>query len=160
MFQSSNSKSWLTEWLSCYWLTGGRTGVQVPEGRNARHMVVIKTGAAEHSVYISMLPKGLRSFMKGCASHGAQCAMLTVYRGSTQSWDDMKQKCIFLPGCCIEQVYSFATRFDVSLLLYLSMTKCRDRRVRGHFMKSCKKWSIHMKESLYATSLCYACVPV
>lgn len=34
-----------------------------PVGRNARHMVVIKTGAAEHSVYISMLPMGLRSFM-------------------------------------------------------------------------------------------------
>lgn len=109
-----------------------------PEGRNARHMVVIKTGAAEHSVYISMLPKGLRSFMKGCDSHGAQCAMLTVYRASTQSCD-MKQKCIFLPGCCIGQVYSFATRFDVSLLLHLSTMKCRDRRVRGQFIKRCQK---------------------
>ncbi len=56
-----------------------------PRGRNARHMVVIKTGAAEHSVYISMLPKGLRSFMKGCASHGAQSAILAVYRGRSKS---------------------------------------------------------------------------
>ena len=48
-------------------------------------MVVIKTGAAEHGVYISMLPKGLRSFMKGRASHAAQPAMLTVYRSGAES---------------------------------------------------------------------------
>lgn len=85
MFQPCKSKSSLTEWLSYYWLSVGRTGAQVPRGRNARHMVVIKIGAAEHSVYISMPPKGLRSFMKGCASHGAQSAMLRVYRGITES---------------------------------------------------------------------------
>lgn len=57
-----------------------------PWGRNARHMVVIKTGVAEHSVYISIMPKGLSGFMKGCASHSAQSAMLLiVYRGRTES---------------------------------------------------------------------------
>lgn len=48
-------------------------------------MAVIKTGVAEHSVYISMLPKGQRSFMKGRASHSAQSAMLRAYRGRTES---------------------------------------------------------------------------
>lgn len=57
-------------------------------------MVVIKTGAAEHSVYISMLPKGLWSFMRGCASHSAQSAVLGVYRSKTES-SDMMQKCVF-----------------------------------------------------------------
>lgn len=71
-------------------------------------MVVIKTAeAAEHSVYISMLPKGLRSFMKGRASHCAQSAMRRVYRGGTESWDTRRER-IFLPVCYIEQVYSFA----------------------------------------------------
>lgn len=46
---------------------------------------MIKTGVAEHGVYISMPPKGPRSFMKGRASHGAQSAMLPVYRGRTES---------------------------------------------------------------------------
>lgn len=32
MFQPSKSTSSLTEWLSYYWLTVGRTGVQVPGG--------------------------------------------------------------------------------------------------------------------------------
>lgn len=67
-----------------------------PLGRNAGHMVVIKTGVAEHSVYISILPKGLRSFMKGCASHSAQSAMLRLYRGRTES-SEMKQECVFPP---------------------------------------------------------------
>lgn len=40
------------------------------------HMVVIKTGAAVHSVYISVLAQGLRSLMKACASRGAQSAIL------------------------------------------------------------------------------------
>lgn len=55
------------------------------QGRNARHMVVIKTGVAEHSVYISILPQGLQSIMKGCASHGAQSAMFQVYRVKAES---------------------------------------------------------------------------
>lgn len=81
-------------------------------------MVVIKTRAAEHRVYISMLPKGLWSFMRGCASHGAQSAMLKVYRGRTES-RDTKQECIFLPVCCTERVYSFAvTGFQVFMSPY------------------------------------------
>lgn len=78
-----------------------------PQGRNAGHMVVIKRGAAEHSAYISMLPEGLRRFMKACASHGAQSAMLRVYTGRTKSWD-MKQEDIFQPVCCIRKVYCFS----------------------------------------------------
>lgn len=61
------------------------TGLGVGGGRNARHMVVIKTGAAEHSVYISMLPKGMWCFMRGCASHGARSAKLRAYRGRTEN---------------------------------------------------------------------------
>ena len=46
---------------------------------------MIKTGVAEHGVYISMLPKGQKSFMKGRASHSAQSAMLRVYGCRTES---------------------------------------------------------------------------
>lgn len=50
-------------------------------GRNARHMVVIKTGAAEHGVYISVLPKGPRSFMKGlCQSRCSVCHAHSLQR--------------------------------------------------------------------------------
>lgn len=40
-------------------------------------MAVIKTGAAEHNVYISIMPTGLSGFMKGPASRSAQSAQFT-----------------------------------------------------------------------------------
>lgn len=58
---------------------------------NARHMVRIKTRAREQGVYISKLPTGLCCFMRGCASHGAQSAVIRIYKscgeegGKTQS---------------------------------------------------------------------------
>lgn len=82
-------------------------------------MVVIKTGAAEHSAYISVLPKGLCSFMKAGASHRARSAILTVYRGRTGSWY-IEQESIFLPVCRIELIIlsaMTAIKFDVSLQL-------------------------------------------
>lgn len=79
-------------------------------GRNARHMVVIKTGAAEHSVYISMLPKGMWSFMRGRTSHGVRSAKLRAYGDRTES-RGMRQECIFLPVCYFKLVYSFCNNW-------------------------------------------------
>lgn len=44
-----------------------------PLGRNAGHMVVIKTGVAEHSVYISILPKGAEELYEGLCQ--SQCSV-------------------------------------------------------------------------------------
>lgn len=60
-------------------------------GWNARHMVVIKPGAAERSVYISVLPMGLCGFME------VLCQSLCL-----------QGLCVSLSVCCTVQVYSFA----------------------------------------------------
>lgn len=55
----------------------GQSRGPAPRGWNARHMVVIKTGVAEHNVYISIMPPGLSGFMKGPGSRSAQSAQFT-----------------------------------------------------------------------------------
>lgn len=65
-------------------------------------MVVIKTGAAEHIVYISMPPKGLWGFMRACASHSARPAVLRVHGSNAEKlWYDAEVS-FFLPVCFTE----------------------------------------------------------
>lgn len=78
-FNKLASRLAVTLLADCRRAEGSGTG-----DRNARHMVVIKPGAAERSVYISMLPMGLCSFMEVlCQSPRSLCCALCLQR---QNW--------------------------------------------------------------------------
>lgn len=76
-----------------------------PWGRNARHMVVIKTGVAEQGVYISMLPKGAEELCEGlCQSRCSVCHAPSLQR---QIWELWCEAGVYLPTCLLYQASLF-----------------------------------------------------